>query len=297
MTPKSLSCLCLSFFVFLAAGNPAFAKKFKVVTTFTILQDIAQNVAGDAADVVSITKPGAEIHNYQPTPRDVVKAQKADLVLWNGLGLERWFKKFFQNVSNVPQVTLTKGIKPKGIVSGPYTGKPNPHAWMSLKSALVYVENIRKALVKYDLKNAATYNENAKNYSKKIKALDEDFKARFENVPLSQRWLVSSEGAFSYLTRDYNLKELFLWPINADQQGTPQQVRKVIDAVRKHNIPVVFSESTISDRPAKQVANETGARYGGVLYVDSLSGPKGPVPTFLKLVQRTVETIIDGFGV
>ena len=187
MTRKPLSYLCLSFFVFLAAGNPAFAKKFKVVTTFTILQDIAQNVAGDAADVVSITKPGAEIHNYQPTPRDVVKAQKADLVLWNGLGLELWFKKFFQNVSNVPQVTLTKGIKPMGINSGPYTGKPNPHAWMSLKSALIYVENVRKALVKYDPKNAATYNANAETYSNKIKALDEDFHARFKNVPMSQR--------------------------------------------------------------------------------------------------------------
>lgn len=290
-------CLCLGIFVLLAAGNPVFAKKFKVVTTFTILQDMAQNVAGDAASVVSITKPGAEIHNYQPTPRDVVKAQKADLVLWNGLGLERWFKKFFQNVSSVPQVTLTQGIKPMGIVSGPYTGKPNPHAWMSLTSALIYVENIRKALVKHDSKNAAIYTENAKTYSGKIKALDKDFRNRFKNLPRSRRWLVSSEGAFSYLARDYNLKELFLWPINADQQGTPQQVRKVIDAVRKHKIPVVFSESTISDRPARQVASETGARYGGVLYVDSLSGPKGPVPTFLKLVQKTVETIINGFGV
>lgn len=297
MRNKYFPCLCLGIFVLLAAGNPVFAKKFKVVTTFTILQDMAQNVAGDAADVVSITKPGAEIHNYQPTPRDVVKAQKADLVLWNGLGLERWFKKFFQNVSDVPQVTLTDGIKPMGIVSGPYTGKPNPHAWMSLTSALIYVENIRKALVKHDPKNAAIYTENAKTYSGKIKSLDKDFRNRFKNLSQSRRWLVSSEGAFSYLARDYNLKELFLWPINADQQGTPQQVRKVIDAVRKHKIPVVFSESTISDRPARQVASETGARYGGVLYVDSLSGPKGPVPTFLKLVQKTVETIINGFGV
>lgn len=289
----------LSFFtisVFAASTNHASAAKFTVVTTFTVLQDMAQNVAGDAAKVVSITKPGAEIHNYQPTPRDVVKAQKADLVLWNGLKLELWFEKFFQNVSDVPQVVLSEGIVPMGITTGPYSGKPNPHAWMAPSSALVYVENIRKAFVKHDAKNADIYNRNAKSYSDKIKALDAQFKARFAKVPKEKRWLVTSEGAFSYLTRDYNLKELYLWPINADQQGTPQQVRRVIDAVRKHKIPVVFSESTISDRPAKQVAKETGAKYGGVLYVDSLSGKRGPVPTYLKLIAVTVETIAAGFG-
>lgn len=275
---------------------PAQAAKFKVVTTFTVIQDIAQNVAGKAADVVSITKPDAEIHNYQPTPRDVVKAQRADLVLWNGLNLELWFEKFFQNVRDVPQVTVSDGIKPMGIATGPYTGKPNPHAWMSPVSVLIYVENIRKALVKYDPKNTETYNRNAQAYSKKIKALHEQFTARFKQVPADQRWLVSSEGAFSYLARDYGLRELYLWPINADQQGTPQQVRRVIDLVRKHKIPVVFSESTISDRPARQVARETGARYGGVLYVDSLTSKSGPVPTYLDLIQRTVNTIAQGFG-
>jgi len=279
----------------LLSAHPAGAAKFRVVTTFTVLQDIAQNVAGDAATVVSITKTGAEIHNYQPTPRDVVKAQRADLVLWNGLNLELWFEKFFQNVQDVPQITLTAGIVPMGIATGPYSGKPNPHAWMAPSSALIYVENIRKAFVKYDPENADTYTRNAKAYSDKIRALDAQFKARFSKVPVDKRWLVSSEGAFSYLTRDYKLKELFLWPINADQQGTPQQVRRVIDTVRKHKIPVIFSESTISDRPAKQVAKETDARYGGVLYVDSLSDNRGPVPTYLKLIAVTVETIIAGF--
>ncbi|MDC9823873.1 metal ABC transporter substrate-binding protein [Devosia sp. ZB163] len=275
----------------------AFAQeKFKVVTTFTIIADIARNVAGDAAVVESITKPGAEIHNYQPGPRDIVKAQDADLVLWNGLNLEQWFEKFFQNVKDVPQVVLTDGIEPMGIAEGPYSGRPNPHAWMSPSNALVYVENIRKALVEHDPANAATYDANAAAYSEQIKALDAPLRARLEQIPAEERWLVSSEGAFSYLTRDYGMKELYLWPINADQQGTPQQVRKVIDAVRANKIPVVFSESTISDKPAKQVAKETGAAYGGVLYVDSLSEADGPVPTFLKLLEVTVDTIAKGFG-
>lgn len=272
------------------------AKKFKVVTTFTVIQDIAQNVAGDAAIVESITKPGAEIHDYQPTPLDIVRAQEAGLVLWNGFNLERWFEKFFQNVKDVPSVVVTDGVTPMGIAEGPYSGKPNPHAWMSASNALIYVENIRKALVKYDAANAETYNRNAAAYAARIKALDEPLRKRLSSIPEAQRILVSSEGAFSYLTRDYQMREAYLWPINADEQGTPRQVRKVIDLVRKNKVPVVFSESTISDRAAKQVARESGARYGGVLYVDSLSAAGGPVPTFLDLLKVTVETIAKGFG-
>jgi manganese/iron transport system substrate-binding protein len=279
-----------------ASAEPAPAGgTFKVVTTFTVLQDIAQNVAGDKAEVVSITKPGAEIHDYQPTPLDIVKAQDADLVLWNGFNLERWFEKFYGNVEDVPSAVLTEGIEPMGIREGPYTGKPNPHAWMSPSNALIYVENIRKALVKYDPANADSYNRNAEAYAAKIKALDEPLRKRLTAIPEGQRWLVTSEGAFSYLARDYSLNEAYLWPINADEQGTPQQVRKVIDLVREKGIPVVFSESTISDRAAKQVAKETGARYGGVLYVDSLSAADGPVPTYLDLLKVTVETIAKGF--
>ncbi len=269
--------------------------KFRVVTTFTIIQDIAQNVAGDRAVVESITKPGAEIHDYQPTPLDIVKAQDADLVLWNGFGLERWFAKFFQNVKDVPSVVVSDGVSPMGIAEGPYNGKPNPHAWMSPANALIYVENIRKALVAHDPANADAYNRNAAAYATKIKALDEPLRKRLSAIPEAQRWLVTSEGAFSYLARDYDMREAYLWPINADQQGSPQQVRKVIEIVRDNHIPVVFSESTISDRAAKQVASETGARYGGILYVDSLSAEGGPVPTYLDLLRTTVETIAKGF--
>ncbi len=270
--------------------------KFRVVTTFTVIQDIAQNIAGDAADVVSITKPGAEIHDYQPTPGDIIKAQKADLVIWNGLNLERWFEKFFDNVSDVASVVVSDGVTPLGIGEGPYNGKPNPHAWMSPENALIYIENIRAALAKHDPANADVYNANAANYAAKIKAVAEPLRQRLAGIPDAQRWLVTSEGAFSYLARDYRLKELYLWPINADAQGTPQQVRKVIDLVRANTIPVVFSESTVSDKPARQVAKETGAKYGGVLYVDSLSKADGPVPSYIKLLEVTVATIAEGFG-
>ncbi len=285
--------LSISLALILSAA-PSWAAKKRVVTTFTIIAEMAQNVAGDKADVESITKPGAEIHGYEPTPGDIVKAQKADLILWNGLNLERWFEKFFRNLRNVPSAVVTDGIAPIGIDEGPYTGKPNPHAWMSLQNAVIYVENIRKALVKIDPPNETAYTANAAAYTAKFQAIEAGVRSKLDRVPEGHRWLVTSEGAFPYLARSLGLKELFLWAVNADQQGTPQQVQKVIDGVRKNKIPVVFSESTVSDKPARQVAKETGARYGGVLYVDSLSDGKGPVPSYLRLLEYDVETIVKG---
>lgn len=286
----SLLTLCISF-----VSVPASAR-LKVVTTFTIIQDIAQNVAGDAADVVSITKPGAEIHNYQPTPKDIVKAQSADLILWNGLNLERWFTRFFANLHDVPSAVVSDGITPLSIYAGPYAGKPNPHAWMSPGNAIIYINNIKNTLSQYDPEHAQQYQRNAEAYIAKVKALDSHIRSEIAQIPESQRWLVTSEGAFSYLAKDYGLHEAFLWPINADQQGTPQQVRKVVETVKHNDVPVIFSESTISDRPARQVANETNIHYGGVLYVDSLSKKNGPVPTYLDLLTVTTSTIIKGLN-
>ena len=190
---------------------------------------------------------------------------------------------------------VTEGITPLSIYEGPYKDAPNPHAWMSPSNALIYVENIKNAFVKYDPQNADTYQKNAAAYAEKIKQLDKPLREKLSQIPADQRWLVTSEGAFSYLAKDYDLKEGYLWPINAEQQGTPQQVRKLIDLVKKNHIPVVFSESTVSAKPAQQVAKESGAKYGGVLYVDSLSAADGPVPTYIDLLNVTVSTIVKGF--
>lgn len=280
----------------LVTGAVAQDDRFKVATTFTVIADMARNVAGDAADVVSITKAGAEIHGYQPTPRDIIRAQDADLILWNGLNLELWFEQFFSNLSDVPSVTLTDGIEPMGITEGEYTGKPNPHAWMSLSGALIYVDNIRDAFIAHDPENAESYRVNAEAYKQEITDTIAPLSAAIQAVPVEQRWLVTCEGAFSYLIRDFNMRELYLWPINADQQGTPQQVRKVIDGVRENNIRAVFCESTVSQAPADQVARETDAVYGGVLYVDSLTKADGEVPTYIDLLRVTSETIAKGLS-
>lgn len=288
---------CVFVAATLAASLPSAAQdRLKVVTTFTIIADMARNVAGDAADVVSITKPGAEIHNYQPTPGDLIAAQDADLILWNGLNLEQWFEQFLSNLGDVPAAVVTEGIEPMGIGEGPYQGKPNPHAWMSPTDALIFVENIRAAFAAADPANAAVYAANAAAYAEKITATVAPIRAAIDAIPAERRWLATSEGAFSYLTRDFGLRELYLWPINADQQGTPQQVRQVIDAVRENAVPAIFSESTISSKPAEQVARETGIKYGGVLYVDSLSEPDGPVPTYLDLLSVTSNTIVQGLS-
>ncbi|QCP86665.1 metal ABC transporter substrate-binding protein [Cereibacter sphaeroides] len=278
----------------LLMAGPALADRLKVATTFTVIADMAQNVAGDAAEVVSITRPGAEIHGYEPTPRDIVRAWDADLILWNGLNLELWFEQFLSNLKDVPSVTVSEGIEPMAVAGGEYRGRPNPHAWMGLDNAMIYIDNIARALAEADPARAESYRANAASYKERLRATIGPLRDRIAALPEERRWLVTCEGAFSYLARDFGLKELYLWPMNTDQVGTPQQVRTVIDGVRKHAIPAVFCESTVNNAPARQVARETGAAYGGMLYVDSLSPRDGPVPTYLDLLRVTAETIANG---
>ncbi len=298
MRPPPSPILALAAAAALSAG-PATARDgdpLKVVTTFTVLADMARNVAGDAAEVVSVTKPGAEIHGYEPTPQDIVRALDADLLLRNGLNLERWFEQFLANLGDVPAATLSDGIDPIPIAEGAYEGQSNPHAWMGVENAMVYVDNIAAALSAADPENAGAFAANAESYKARIGETIGPLRDRIADLPEAERWLVTCEGAFSYLARDFGMKELYLWPINADQTGSPQQVRRVIDGVRAHEVPAVFCESTVPSDPARQVARETGAEFGGVLYVDSLSEPDGPVPTYLDLLRVTSETIARGLA-
>lgn len=293
---RAIKILCLSLIFLAGFQTQAYAnQRPKITTSFTILADMARNVAGRHADVVSISKPGAEIHDYQPTPQDLVKVQDADLILWNGLNLELWFQRFLQDVDGAKSVVISTGIKPISILKGEYVGTPNPHAWMSSENAMIYIDNICQALSEIDPENADNYQRNATLYKSRIIYMRSQLQDILSEIPKEKRYLVTSEGAFSYLAKDLDMKEVYLWPMNSDQQGTPQQVKHVIDIVRDSNIPVVFSESTVSDKPAKQVASETGALYGGVLYVDSLSEQDGLVPSYLELLRVTTQTIADGF--
>jgi manganese transport system substrate-binding protein len=265
-----------------------------ILTTFTVLADMARNVAGDKVTVESIVKPGAEIHGYEPTPSDLSRGQGAVAIFDNGFNLERWATRFYRSFPKVPHVTLSQGVQPVEIGGDAYRSKPNPHAWMSPQNALLYVENIRIALGKIDPTNAKTYDTNAATYSQQIRALDTKLKQVVARIPADKRYLVSCEGAFTYLARDYGLKEVYIWPVNAEQQATPQQVERVINTVRAQQIPAVFCESTVDNRAQQQIAKETGAKFGGVFFVDSLSPPNGPAATYLKLLEHNINTLTEG---
>lgn len=277
-----------------AATDLARKDKKVILTTFTVLADMTQNVARDKAIVESITKPGTEIHGYEPTPSDFQRGQGADLILDNGLNLERWAERFYNNFPKVTRLTLSEGVQPVNIAEDAYQGKPNPHAWMSPQNALIYVENIRKALGNLDPANAAAYDANAKAYSDQIRAIDTKLKQAISAIPSDKRYMVSCEGAFSYIARDYGLKEVYIWSVNAEQQATPKQVERVINTVKANQIPAVFCESTVNNEAQLQVAKETGAKFAGVFYVDSLSPPDGPASTYLKLLEYNVNTLIKG---
>ncbi|WP_431309486.1 metal ABC transporter substrate-binding protein [Gordonia sesuvii] len=274
------------------AGEP------KVLTTFTVLADIGRNVAGPHAEVVSLTKFGAEIHGYEPTPGDLHKAMDASLVVVNGLHLDDWFERFLDDI-DVPRIVASDGVDAMGISDIPGAAAddadtPNPHAWMSPTEAKVYADNIADGLAAVDPDHAADYRRNAAAYGEQLDAERQRLVAAVAALPANERALVSCEGAFSYLARDTGLTEHYIWPVNSEQEATPQQMRRTVDFVRTRNVPAVFCESTVNDDPMLQIQRETGARYGGVLYVDSLSESDGPVPTYLDLLRHDISTIVDG---
>lgn len=274
------------------ASDDAASDRPLVLATFTVIADMVREVAGDRVEVRSVTRVGAEIHGYEPTPGDLRQARGADLVIENGLGLEAWFAQFIADV-DAPSITLSDGLDPVPIAG---TDEENPHAWMSPVAGQHYVERIAAALAELDPAGADHYAERAADYSAELDAVAADLAASIERVPPAERVLVSCEGAFSYLARDLGLDEAYLWPVNADQQATPQRVAAVIDTVREREVPAVFCESTVSADAMLQVAADTGARFGGTLYVDSLSDPDGPVPSYLALLRHAAETIATGLA-
>ncbi|GAA2826230.1 manganese transport system substrate-binding protein [Leucobacter komagatae] len=262
-----------------------------VLTTFTVLADIAENVAGEHLRVESITKVGAEIHGYEPTPGDIRKASEADLILDNGMGLEAWFEQFVSDL-DVPHAVVSEGIEAIDIREDAYSGMPNPHAWMSPLNVQIYVDNMADAFVDIDPENESDYRANAEAYKQTLQTVQDELVASLDVLPNNERALVSCEGAFSYLARDAGLTEKYIWAVNAEQQATPKQIASAIEFVRENNVPAVFCESTVSDAPMRQVEEATDAVLGDVLYVDSLSEPDGPVPTYLDLIRHDADAIV-----
>lgn len=265
-----------------------------VLTTFSVLADLTRSVGGIHVRVESITKVGTEIHGYEPTPSDLVRAQDADLILDNGLGLERWFERFLLAV-DAPRKVLSEGVEPMDIRSGKYEGLANPHAWMSPAAAQIYVDNIVEALSALSPQHAASFVENGAAIKSELQALLGDLLAALADGSSADA-LVTCEGAFSYLARDAGLKEAFIWPVNSDNEGTPRQIKDVIAFVEQHDVRTVFCESTVNPSAQQQVAHATGASLAGPLFVDSLSEADGPVPTFMELLRHDIDLIIEGLA-
>lgn len=265
-----------------------------VLTSFSVLADLASNVACGKLRVESITRPGAEIHGYEPTPGDLRRGQGAQLVLMNGLNLELWSQRFLASAADAEHVVVSEGVELIPISEDAGAGKANPHAWMSPRQARIYVDNIRDAFIRLDPANAETYRRCAADYTAQLEALDGELRTQLAALPADRRLLVSCEGALSYLAADYGLDEAYLWPVNAETEVTPQRMERVIRTVRERQVPAVFCESTVDNRPQRQVAEETGAKFGGVFFVDSLSEPAGPAPSYLAMLRHNAKTLVQG---
>ncbi len=303
MKPLAVAGLTAALMLTACAGSGEDAGEDRplVLTTFTVLEDMTAAVAGDRVEVRSITPAGAEVHEYDPTPQDVRSAAEADLVLENGLNLEEWFQQFIDQ-SEAPSVTVSDGVETRPVTylpehpegTGPEEEMPlDPHAWMSPSQAVVYIDNIEEALAELAPEHAEEFAVNAQEYREQLEELVSETEERIEAAG-TEVHVVSCEGAFGYLSEDFGFEEHYLWPLNADGEGTPQQVEAQIEYVEEHEVPTIFCESTVNSDAQQQVAEAAGAQLGDPLYVDSLSEEDGPVPSYLELLEYDIDLILDG---
>ena len=271
------------------------SNKKLLLVSFTVLEDIVKNIVGDEFDVKSITKPGMEVHGYQTTPSDLIKGSRAEVFIDNGFGFELWAEKFVSNLK-VKRITMANNLKPLFIGEDAYKGKPNPHAWISPKRGIIYVDTLSRALSELKPESKTVFKKNAEIYKNKLLEIDEDFSLFLNTLKKNQKYLVSCEGAFTYLTNDYGLKEAYLWPVNAESQITPKRMAKVINLVKTNDIPAVFCESTVSSESQLAVVRETGAKFGGNFFVDSLSEKNGPASSYIDLLNHNLNLIKQAYS-
>lgn len=265
------------------------------LATFTVIADLAREVAGDAVRVESLTRIGVEVHDYEPTPGDLVRTEGADLVVTNGFGIDDWLLSLVER-TDAPHLVLSDTVEPIAIESGHYAGNPNAHAWVSPAEGARYVEALRIALGDLAPSERAAIDERAAAVTADLARQGERLREGVAALPEAHRVLVTCEGAFSYLARDAGLAEASLWPVNAGGQGTPQSIAQVAAVVERTRVPTVFCESTTHPGTQEQIARTAGVRFDGSLHVDSLSEPGGPAPTYLALIEHDIDRILDGLN-
>jgi zinc/manganese transport system substrate-binding protein len=283
-----LFCLAL-----IAAALPAHAQqRLNVVASFSILDDFVQNVAGERVNVTTLVGPDGDVHVYTPAPADAKKVADAKLLVVNGLGLEGWLPRLVQSSgSKASIITVTAGIAPlkAGVTA-------DPHAWQSVPDAKIYVGNIRDALAAADPAGAELYRAHAEAYLAKLDALDREVRAAIAQIPPTHRKVISTHDAFGYFAAAYGIDFIAPLGVSIESEPSARDIAGIITQIRASAIPAVFLENISDPRLMARIAAETGARIGGTLYSDSLTGEKGDAPTYIELVRHNIKALTSALA-
>ena len=279
------------------------SKKLQVVTTNSIIYDMTKNIAGDLVDLHSIVPVGQDPHEYEPLPEDVQKVQKADLIFYNGINLENggnaWFTKMVKNAkkeANKDYFAVSDGVKVIYLEGQNEAGKEDPHAWLNIENGIIYAKNIAKQLIAKDPKNKEAYEKNLKAYVEKLEALDKDAKARIAKIPEEKRLIVTSEGCFKYFSKAYDIPSAYIWEINTEEEGTPEQITKLVRQLRESKVPSLFVESSVDDRPMKTVSQETGKPIHSTIFTDSIAEEGKDGDSYYSMMKWNLDKIIEGLS-
>ncbi len=300
------SILCIFAFGLTACSSNTNGKgegsgKLKVVTTYSIIYDMVKQIGGDKVEIHSLVPIGADPHEYDPLPKDVMRMKDADVVFYNGLNLEEgnsWFEKLLKTTGksgkDASVYKVSKGVEPIYLETKGLEKETDPHAWMNIENGIIYAKNVKEALMKEDPKNKEFYAKNAKEYIAELQKLHEETVRKIQQLPEEKRYLISSEGAFKYFGKAYGMQTGYIWEINSENQGTPDQIRDVVNLIQEKKIPALFVETSVDSRSMETVSKETNVPIAGKIFTDSLGKPGKDGDTYLKMMKWNTDTIING---
>ena len=285
------------------SSSDSSSSKLNVVATNSIIADITKNIAGDKINLHSIVPVGQDPHEYEPLPEDVKKTSKADLIFYNGINLETggnaWFTKLVENAQkkeNKDYYAVSEGVDVIYLEGQNEKGKEDPHAWLNLENGIIYAQNIAKRLIEKDPDNKATYEKNLKAYVEKLTALDKEAKEKFNNIPEEKKMIVTSEGCFKYFSKAYNVPSAYIWEINTEEEGTPDQIKSLVEKLRKTKVPSLFVESSVDDRPMKTVSKDTNIPIYAKIFTDSIAEKGEEGDSYYSMMKYNLDKISEGLA-